>query len=201
MPFLIKYSRLGEGNIYLFTAPIESSQSDLVYSSIFAPLMYKLGSVSSAHQKNSYFIGNKSVLSIPVKSKSPNEIFKIVGENINLIPPQRKIGNVLSCSIYESISESGFYSLEDAKGKKEIELALNHLRNESQMEFLSESEIKSALNYDLIDIDSDNVNYLSYVKSFTGTNLWKLWVALAILFLLVEMAIVLFWGRYFSKMK
>jgi preprotein translocase subunit SecG len=39
------------------------------------------------------------------------------------------------------------------------------------------------------------VSYLNNLKSITGINLWKIWVLLALLFLVLEMVIVLFWDK------
>ena len=199
-PFLNKYSRMGEGNLYLFLAPVQSSQSNFVYSSIFAPLMYKLGAMATSFQVNSYFIAPQSMITIPVESSSQENIYKIIGKEINVIPPQRKIGNTLTCSVHESIRESGFYSLEDPQGAKKHHIALNHLRTESQMDFLDESEIKNALNYPLLEVDKINSKYLQNIQSFSGINLWKLWVVLALLFLVIEMLLVLFWDKWATKL-
>lgn len=198
-PFLIKYSRLGEGNIYLFTANISSSKSNFVFSSVFAPLMYKLGATASSYQLNSFFIGSENSIVIPVSNESSEKVFKIVGENINVIPPQRKIGNTLQCQLHESITESGFYGLEGTDGKKIFQLALNHKRRESEMNFMNSTEIREALGYKNLEIDSGNSSYLEKLKAFTGVNLWKLWVILALFFLLAEMAIVLFWDKWYSR--
>lgn len=197
-PFLVKYSRLGEGSIYLFTANINSSKSDFVFSSMFAPLMYKLGASASRFQLNSYFIGSDNNLLIPVSSQTSDKAFKIIGNNVNVIPPQRKIGNTLQCQLHESIAESGFYSVENPEGKKVYQLALNHKRNESDMKFMNSDEIKDALGYKNIAIDINNSSYLENLKSITGVNLWKLWTILAFLFLLAEMLIVLFWDKWYK---
>jgi hypothetical protein len=198
-PFLIKYSRLGEGSIYLFTANISSSKSDFVFSSIFAPLMYKLGSAAASFQLNSYFIGSDNSISIPVESNSKDNVFKITGKDVNVIPPQRKIGNTLQCQLHESIMESGFYSVENSDGVKIYQLALNHKRGESEMEFMDAGEIANALGYKNLEIDSGNSSYLKSLKAISGVNLWKLWVILALLFLLSEMAIILFWDKFYSQ--
>ena len=198
-PFLIKYSRLGEGNIYLFTANIASSKSNFVFSSVFAPLMYKLGASASSFQLNSYFIGSANSITIPIVAQSDDKVYKIVGDHINVIPPQRKIGNTLQCQLHESISESGFYGLVGANGQKIYQLALNHKRQESEMNFMNPNEIQNALGYKNLEIDSGNSSYLEKLKAFTGVNLWKLWVILALFFLLVEMAIILFWEKLYTK--
>ena len=199
VPFLIKYSRLGEGNIYLFTANVASSKSNFVFSSVFAPLMYKLGASASSFQLNSYFIGSANSISIPIEVPSDDKVYKIVGDHINVIPPQRKIGNTLQCQLHESISESGFYGLVGANGQKIYQLALNHKRQESEMNFMNPNEIQNALGYKNLEIDTGNSSYLEKLKAFAGVNLWKLWVILALFFLLVEMAIILFWEKLYTK--
>lgn len=199
-PLLVKYSRLGEGNIYLFAASIEANNSDLVYSSVFAPMMYRLGAMSSSYQVNSHFIAPNTVITIPVESSSQDRIYKITGKKISLIPPQRKVGNSLSFSISEAISNSGFYSLEDANAKKIFQLALNHTREESKQDFVSSSELVDILNYEKLNIDKGNSAYLKNINSFSGSNLWKLWTIFAFIFLIIEMLLILFWDKIISKL-
>ena len=194
-PFLLRYSRLGEGSLYLFTGSIAASQSDFVYSSIFAPLMYKMGVAAASFQLNSYFLRSSSSLIFPMSEKNTDRVYSITGKNIKVIPPQRKIGNQLHCQLHESITESGFYKVENSEGKAIYQLALNHQRGESRMEFLDAGELKDALGYKNLEVDNGNASYLNNLKSITGINLWKLWVLLALLFLVLEMVIVLFWDK------
>jgi hypothetical protein len=51
------------------------------------------------------------------------------------------------------------------------------------------------LGYKNLEVDNGNASYLNNLKSITGINLWKLWVLLALLFLVLEMVIVLFWDK------
>jgi hypothetical protein len=198
-PLLVKYSRLGEGTIYLFTASIEATNSDFVFSYIFAPMIYKLGALTSSYQVNSYFIAPHSLISLPVESNSQDKIYKIVGDKTSIIPPQRKIGNTLSFSIPESISKSGFYSLEDASAKKIFQLALNHTRDESKLDFLTTGELKEILGYENLNIDKGSSAYLKNMQSFSGSNLWKLWTIFAAIFLGIEMLLVLYWDKLILK--
>lgn len=196
---LTKYSRLGEGNVYLFSASFSSAKSDFVYSSIFAPLLYKLGVSAVSHQLNSYFIGSENNVVIPIGAKYHDKVYKIVGNQISVIPPQRKIGNTLQCQLHESLNQAGFYSIVSSGGMPIYRLALNHKRNESHQEFLSSREISEVLGYENLVVDSSNGNYLKNINSFTGINLWKLMVILAALFLFFEMMIVLFWDRFTER--
>lgn len=198
-PFLVKYSRIGEGNIYLFTAPIDANNSDFVFSSVFAPMMYKLGAISSSYQINSHYISSNTIISIPVESSSQDNIYKIIGEKISLIPPQRKVGNTLSFSISESISHSGFYSLVDASEKNMFHLALNHTRDESKLDFVENAELEKFLKFDKLYIDKGNSSYIKNLDSYSGSNLWKLWVIFALIFLGIEMLLIMFWDKFISK--
>lgn len=200
-PLLVKYSKLGEGTIYLFLASLEASNSDFVYSSIFAPMMYKLGSMSRSHQVNSYIMAPNTVVSIPIESKSQDMIYKIMGKDISIIPFQRKAGNILSFTIPESMNTSGFYNLVDANDSKSFELAINHSRDEAKMDFLSEDELKDKLNYKNLLINSSKAEYLKNLKPYTSSNLWIIWTILAVIFFIIEMIMILFWKQISLKLK
>ena len=67
------------------------------------------------------------------------------------------------------------------------------------MNFMNPNEIQNALGYKNLEIDTGNSSYLEKLKAFAGVNLWKLWVILALFFLLVEMAIILVWEKLYTK--
>jgi preprotein translocase subunit SecG len=60
---------------------------------------------------------------------------------------------------------------------------------------LEAGELEDALGYKNLEVDNGNASYLNNLKSITGINLWKIWVLLALLFLVLEMVIVLFWDK------
>lgn len=197
-PFLIKYSQMGEGNLYLFTGLITSDKSNFVYSSLFAPLIYKLGAQASSSNVYSYFISKNSVITIPVDNDKSDKIYKLVNSNHEIIPPQRKVGNALSFSLDNVKVEAGFYSLKNNQNETLRHIALNYPRYESDMQFYSSSELQNILGTNVHIYDSQNP-YIKHSTSLSESNAWKMWVLLALLFYLLEMIISKFWNRIASR--
>jgi hypothetical protein len=194
-PFLLRYSTLGSGNIYFMTSLLAPDKSEFVFSSIFAPIMYKLAAISTMSRSHSYFIGTNRSLEIPVGKSSKDEIFKAVKDNVNSIPPQRQFGQMLTVSLDGNFKESGFYQIQNSKSETVQEIALNHSRMESDLDFINPSDLESQFRGSEVSVDDGSSVYLRSLKSISSSQLWKLWIILGLLFLVLEMLIVFFWNR------
>ncbi|MFY7861694.1 MAG: NfeD family protein, partial [Chitinophagales bacterium] len=195
LPFLLRYSTLGFGNIYLMTSLITPDKSEFVFSSIFAPIMYKLAAISAMSSAHSYFIGTNHSIEILVGKSTKDEIFKAVKDNVSIIPPQRQFGQMLTVSLDGNFKESGFYQIQNSKSETVQEIALNHSRMESDLEFINPSDLQTQFRESEVSIDDGSSVYLRSLKSLSSSQLWRLWLILAVLFLILEMAIVFFWNR------
>jgi uncharacterized coiled-coil protein SlyX len=59
-PFLVKYHQTGAGNIFVFTSPPNSEYNRFVNSSLFAPIMFKIGNFSQNYYQNAYLINDNT---------------------------------------------------------------------------------------------------------------------------------------------
>ena len=98
-------------------------------------------------------------------------------------------------NVYGQLNTAGTYNLETPKGEKAAELAYNYDRLESDLEYLTDTELAKifgdgaeiigySLKADLTEIVQENEN---------GMRLWTLFLMLALLFLLGESLILRFW--------
>lgn len=197
-PFLIQYGRMGEGKIYLFTSSIEDQYSNFVNSSLFAPILFKMGNASNLFMNNSYYIDSRTQIQLPIKESNEDAVFYLRGSQTELIPPQRKIGNVLSCSLGQQPLQAGFYALEDKKGQHSFHIALNFNRKESDLQYASSSDL--AAYYSYLNLQTKDTNAkVNEMASESNINWWKIAIAIALICLLFEVVLILFWDELVKK--
>lgn len=200
-PFLVKYSRIGEGNIYLFTSSIDEMYSNIVRSSVFAPLMFKLGNISNSTTNFSYIINQNSSISIPMSTSNSEKVFYLKSKDMEVIPAQRQEGSILSVFFKDEIHHDGIYRLEEKDGKNTYQLALNFSRDESIMKFLTEKELMSIYENSNVKLMNPKEIISKHKENMDGNYLWKYLLGLSLLFLIFEMLLILFFDSWSNKIR
>lgn len=200
-PFLTA-SSAQQGKVYVLASPLDPSFGEFARNALFVPVMYKIAAMSVRQEPTAYsFRDNTFTLELPT-APNPNAVFKLKREKLEIIPIQRLNGNLLTIELPKSNQlndnqeiESGYYELQLNK-KAEKLLAFNHDNKESLMDFYSPDELKGIFagqkNVQVFDkLDDDG-----FVKEFREQNigrvLWKYFVIAALVFLLIEIALIRF---------
>lgn len=202
-PFLTQ-SRTGGstgGQVYIFASPLDTEYGNLAQHALFVPIMYKMAALSVRPQRTAYSFDDNT-LEIPVSNPSPNAVYKLKRDKLEIIPVQRINGQQLMMELPKSnqLSEgqqlaSGYYELQ-LNGKTEKLLAFNHGNRESQMEFYKPDELRRIFsnqpNVQIFDSIQDDDFVEELRQQNLGTNLWKYFVIAALAFLLAEVAVIRF---------
>ncbi len=194
-PYLSKY-RVGDGQLFVCVAPLDSESSDLVFNAeVFVPMVYKMAISSTTHKGLSYAVANLAVIETKNQRKGGEYVYKITDGNQEMIPSQNPQGNKMILTLNDQISKAGFYSL--LLDKEEMaRLAFNYDRRESDMEMLSEEDLET------INPDNTSIKVLtsalqadmgtSIVEKDRGVVLWKWFIIAALLFLAAETLLIRF---------
>jgi hypothetical protein len=201
--FLISLNPFGNGKIYLFSIPSDETASNLLKHAIFVPTLIKM-SILSLKPSPVYFktaINEVIVLNTssnfsdkPLHIKSEESSVETPAKKLDIIPEHRVINNVTTLFTQNQITEAGHYSVveNDLTVK---DLAFNYNRNESDMNFMSNEDLQK-------QIDEMSLKNISIItpgeKSLTnalqeandGKKLWKLFLILALVFLLSETLVI-----------
>ncbi len=183
----------GKGKLYLFTAALNRKTNELVKHPIFVPAVYNMCFFSGKQSDIYYNIGNNNAVSI-AKPKGQVEVFHIVSpdKKTDFIPENvpdfsRKSIRLL---MHNNIYYAGNYNI--LSGNQIIEgFSFNYNRLESMLEFFSPDEIKNVIeekglsNATIID-SNDELLSTAVKTSGTGTNLWKYFIILALIFIAFE---------------
>lgn len=176
-PFLV-----GLNGIYVFSASIAAENSNFKNSPLIVPTLYKMGSNSLKLPELYQVIGFTNQLDIPLLLEKDN-IIKIVKDNYEFIPKQQSFANKVSLSFDENSWEDGIYSI--IHGETNIgNLSFNYPRTESNLVYVNTDNIKADSYQTSIPTLFKNLE-----KDNLVTELWKWFIILALLFILVEVLI------------
>jgi len=173
-PFLIKSK-----NNYIFTAPLNKSNSNFLQSPLVVLSFYNIGITVLKPSQLYYTLGASSVIDIPV-STNPDEILEMKSKNINFIPQQQQYRNSVKLNTLDLPKEPGNYEVWQ-QDKKVYHLSFNVDRTESNFNLIPQEipnniEQMESLN-DFIKLSGFNQE----VDSF-----WKWFVTFALFFLIIE---------------
>ncbi len=191
-PYLSEF-KIGEGSLYLFGSPLKTTFTTLPKHAIFVPLMYRMAALSKKVSNKLYYSLNQNVIEVQLDSAIQSHIYKLVGAESEIIPPQQLNGNTLLLEIPKFEISSGFYQLM-TNDQIVTTLAFNQSKAESRMEQLSVSEIQNSFdNKNAIEIFTFN-NADDFSREMRtnriGTPYWKYALMLSLFFLFAEIVLI-----------
>lgn len=176
-PFL-----LGSGRVFIFTASLSAENSNFKNSPLIVPTLYNMGINSLKLPELYHSLGTTTTVDIPVQLPK-DRILKVAKDGLEFIPQQKSFANKVSLSFYENPKTDGVFSvMSDETLQKN--LSFNYARAESQLNYLDINSIRGATNKDSIQ------NLFEQMQNDNAINeLWKWFVILAVLFMLIEVLI------------
>lgn len=173
-PFL-----LGSGNLYLFTASIAPSNSNLTSSPLIVPTLYALGLKDQLRDALYYTIGAPSSVSLE-RNQGPDGVYQLETDGYSFIPEQQQLGRKTVLRFGEEPQRSGTYRISGLAS--EDRFSFNYPRDESRYPAFS-GELPKYIQVDR-GIDSLLTGYQNETRV---TDLWKWFVIFALLFAVAEL--------------
>ena len=192
--FLSVYNS-GKGKVYLSAVPLDETFSNLPRHALFVPLLFRMALLSGHDQPLFYTLGENELLEIASVAKTDEQPLHLQKGQISLIPDVRQSNGNTMLYVADQVRETGNYKL-TRKDSVLAQIAFNDNRQESDLNYLTDNE----LNTDFSAIKT--VSYLpagglSLTKQVaevnSGTQLWKLCLILALLFLAAEVLLIRFY--------
>lgn len=192
-PFLTQFNQQ-QGKVYLFASPLQSAYSNFAKHAVFVPIMYKIASLSKGRDERLSYTFQDKTLNVKVDAPSKEQVYKLVKGDLQIVPAQRIVDGELTFELPEIALEAGFYSLQTEGKKSAGMIALNYGKAESQMDFYTKDQIKSAFgaakNVQVYDF-TENKNFIQEFKEKNiQINLWKYMLIVALICLLIEIALI-----------
>ncbi|MBT8277941.1 MAG: BatA domain-containing protein [Bacteroidia bacterium] len=177
-PFLIQ-----NANIFLFTAPLNLENSNVINSPLIVPTLYNIANQSFKLPKLYYTVGKENTFNVNT-SLQQDDILKLKSATSEVIPQQRSLTNKVVVTTLESPSEAGIYSV-NSNGTVIERVSYNYARSESNLIYYD------LANYPYLRSVDSIPQVMSEIKSATNINaLWKWFVIFALIFLIIEMLIL-----------
>jgi hypothetical protein len=183
-PFLIGL-RNAVSSVYVFSAPLNTSNSNFQQSPLIVPVFYKMALNKLNNGINANTIGNNSSYLVPVLL-SKDEILTVKNQEEQFIPVQQLLNNKVQLFFNDYPEKAGNYTIYDSK--KPIEnISFNYPRTESNLDQVNESILSDYKTSDSIATIFDTLQ-----TSRSDNQIWKWFIIFALLFLALEMAIIKF---------
>jgi hypothetical protein len=187
-----------KGKVYLFAVPFDPSFSNFPKHAIFVPTLYKIA-VSSILEENLYYtIGKNEMITLRNVDLGSEEVvhLKALHSDFDIIPELRRGSGSTNIFVYEQIRQAGNYEI-FIENKPIKGVSFNYDRTESEMNFFNKDMLQDFIrenklkNMQIIDT-SDKPFVQTITELSQGIRLWKLFVILALAFLLAESLLLRF---------
>ena len=189
-PFLHEISN-SFSKIYLFSSPLNIQSSNFVNSPLIVPTLYNIAKQSPEINKPYYILQKENTLEISKKIEK-NEILKISNQKKSFIPSQVSFANKVVFSTLREPRIAGFYDILLNKDTLTT-IAYNNSSNESLLTFHNLNTIKKE--HKNIEVFSSIEEYFKEINEKNKVqSLWRLFLAIAIVSLLLEILILKFFS-------
>jgi hypothetical protein len=191
--FFARYP-IGNGQIYLSATDLENEDSNFAKHPVFVPLMYKIAFASAKEQPVYYTATKDNVLESEKIELGANQSLKLVADNFEVIPEMRQSNGKTLLYVADQVKRAGFYDVKKGDSTLAV-VAFNDNRTESDMHYSAQSDLQKLFGKQqvaFLDPKSDSIASAVAAKN-NGTELWKLCLILALVFIAIEILLVRFY--------
>jgi len=199
-PYLI-VTQYGKGKVYLLTSPLGDAFGTLARHAIWVPIMYRMAMLSRPQEQIFYTMGDDNVITTGMYWFAGEDqlLVKLIGSDYEFIPALQKSGENSELLLYDRIAEAGHYEM-SSSGELLMGFSFNYSRMESDPSLISSDQLiemienQDVSNIYVVESATEQVSHTISELSL-GTGLWKLFIRLALLFILLEILLL----RLFRK--
>ncbi|ANQ50209.2 hypothetical protein MY04_2841 [Flammeovirga sp. MY04] len=184
---------------YFASAPLQPEYSNFGRHALFVPVMYRMAILSKTQSDKLSFKFNEKNLRVRFDGLEKGVIYKLKHGDTEIIPSQKVNADVLTFKLPSDDMEAGCYEIVKADNDTASigYVAFNYAKGESQLNSYTTSDLEKTLeSYSNIKI-YENIKADSFTQVFNESNIaqpiWKYFLYSALLFLLIEMALIRFW--------
>ena len=179
-----------KNSIYWVSSSLDKKNSNFINSPLIVPVFYNFGKLSFKHSQLFYRIGTENKIDIKT-SIDKDKVLRIVNSENSFIPLQQQFQNKVSLTTKNQPLKAGIYSvLKDTDTIQQ--LAYNYQKEESLLNFLDLNELKKSNKK--ITISNSIANTFKEINKKNEVHwLWKWFLSLAIVSLLLEILILKFY--------
>jgi len=183
----ISQFNLKKSNIYLFASSIDKLENTFKNSPLIVPVFYNIAKQSAHSYQLYYTINNQNNIKIETQLNK-DEVLKLKKADNLYIPQQQIFANYVILKTYLQPDKQGIYKvLRDSTVIQN--LAFNYNRNESLQNYYTKSELFKN-KYNIHFFSDINAAFKAYKLDNSIIELWKIYIALSLLFYLIELLLL-----------
>lgn len=195
----VTLSKIGSGNVFCFASQLGKDWTNFADNALFVPIMYKIAMISGQMNRLSYTLGvDKDITINDLTAFSDGDVrIRDTQGNFEMIPMVEMRNNRALIELYDELLGAGFYTI--SKGDEVIETtAWNDNRKESEMKFLDREEVYKLLKDNGLNVlavmKADEIHSNDMMEMMVRRSmLWKSFIILALISLLIEILVLRFW--------
>ena len=191
-------SRMNNALLYVFTAPLTDGFTNFHKHALFVPTFYQICFSSISSSPLFYLVSSNVVIHLKNESNAGEQPphIKKSDTTLDVIPELRSINNSWSLYTRNQISAPGFYEVTRSNSVL-LPLAFNYSRTESDLSCYAPEEIAATISEKVwrsVSLINDSQGDISKQIRLgaEGKKLWKLFIILALTFLVMEVALLRF---------
>jgi hypothetical protein len=180
----------GKGKVYVSAVPLDEDFSNLPRHALFVPVIFRIALLSGHDQPLFYTLGHDELVETAPLQASEKQLLKLVKGNQSIIPDVRQQEGSTLLYISDQLQETGLYELKKQDSTAAV-MAFNNDRSESDLSYNNRTELEKLLPQakGIIQADRGSLKDLVGEANF-GTQLWKLCIILALIFLAIEILLI-----------
>ncbi len=198
---LLTHSQYHSGRVFVFYCPLDDKSGNFVTHRLFVPIIYNAASMSGQVSIPYIIVGrNDGVLQKIENFAEGSKLYlRYRNSGYEFIPrisgPDANQNYMVFAE--NGANEAGFYDL-TTDGRQIASLAFNYNRNESQLNYIPADDVADQMESKLLKkvkiFDSNGISFATtIVQNAAAEPLWRWFVVLALLFLIIE----IFLQRFF----
>lgn len=183
----------GAGHVYVSAVPLSEEFSNLPRHALFVPVMFRIALLSGREQPLFYSMGHDDVIeTLPIQT-SEKQLLKLSKSGKSVIPQVRQQEGSTLLYVSDQLEETGLYDL-NKKDSTVAVMAFNDNRAESDMSYYTPGELNTIVPEAKGVIETTKASLKDVIgTSNFGTQLWKLCIILALVFLAAEILLIRFY--------
>ena len=178
-----------KGSLFWFSAPLSTENSNFQNAPLIVPVFYNIGLNGHKYSELFYSISKRNKIVVDTKLNS-DHILKLKTDNEELIPIQQVFKNKVEINTFNEPSKPGHYEV-NYKEQPLNTVSFNYSRDQSILKYTDLHELfDNQKNITISNSIAQTINELSEQQKINLLFRWFL--GLAVLFLLLEIAILKF---------
>lgn len=191
----------GMGQILQLAVPLDPGFSNFPQQALFVPVLYNIALISHPSHGLYSITGDNKMLRIGTTVPSGDKVYKIksLTSDFEMIPQISSSGNMVNVFVGNQVPVAGNFELVNDKNVL-TSLAFNYDRGESDLSCNSADQLEALLGkahletFSVLKTGQKPLNeVIAQINS--GTQLWRYFIWMALLFLLAEILLI----RFFKK--